>query len=375
MKTEQIQWTEGGKWSAKGSLGDKANLVFVFGERALINQHFCLSEIKSFYPKAHIMGCSTAGEIYGDRVADNSLSVAAIQLEKTSIKQASVKVSETKDSYDAGKKLAALFDGKDLTHLMVLSIGLGVNGSDLVQGLTEVLPKTTTLTGGMAGDQDRFQETLVVLDDSVSNDEIVAIGFYGNHLKVNSASLGGWDTFGSQKTVTRSAANVLYELDGKSALEMYKTLLGDQAKALPGSALLFPLSLQVANSDQGIVRTILSVDESEQSMTFAGDIPMDSKVRFMKANFDRLIEGAETAAQNTILKKQSPAFAVLISCVGRKLVLKSRVNEEVLGVRKVFGPNTLLTGFYSYGEISPFTPGAKCELHNQTMTITTFSED
>jgi hypothetical protein len=60
--------------------------------------------------------------------------------------------------------------------------------------------------------------------------------------------------------------------------------------------------------------------------------------------------------------------------VGRKLVLKQRIEEEVEAIRDVFGDGTVLTGFYSYGEISPFAPGEPCALHNQTMTITTFTE-
>jgi hypothetical protein len=71
---------------------------------------------------------------------------------------------------------------------------------------------------------------------------------------------------------------------------------------------------------------------------------------------------------------ETPDLAILISCVGRKLVLKQRVEEEVESVRNVLGARTVLSGFYSYGEIAPFLPSAKCELHNQTMTITTFAE-
>ena len=111
-------------------------------------------------------------------------------------------------------------------------------------------------------------------------------------------------------------------------------------------------------------------------MTFAGDIPQGTFARFMKANYDRLIDGAITAAKLSQISvcSSSPELALLISCVGRKLVLKQRVEEEVEGVRDVLGTNTILTGFYSYGELCPAVPGGKCELHNQTMTITTFSE-
>ncbi|RJQ51925.1 MAG: hypothetical protein C4530_19405, partial [Desulfobacteraceae bacterium] len=188
--------------------------------------------------------------------------------------------------------------------------------------------------------------------------------------------LGGWDPFGPERLVTRSKGNVLYELDGQSALELYKRYLGEHAKELPASGLLFPLNMRTAESDSGVVRTILAVDEADQSMTFAGDVPEGAHVRLMKANFDHLVDGAIGAAQTSYeaIGSRSPELAILISCVGRKFILKQRVEEEVEGVQEVLGADTVLTGFYSYGEICPSAPRANCELHNQTMTITTFAE-
>lgn len=124
------------------------------------------------------------------------------------------------------------------------------------------------------------------------------------------------------------------------------------------------------------MRTILGIDREQQSLTFAGDVPEGSYSRLMKANFDRLIDGAVGAAEtgHRAIGSAPAELVLLISCVGRKLVLKQRIEEEVEGAREVLGPDAVFAGFYSYGEISPFTPGAKCELHNQTMTITTFSE-
>jgi hypothetical protein len=195
-------------------------------------------------------------------------------------------------------------------------------------------------------------------------------------LKVGYGSLGGWDSFGPERVITRSKGNILYELDNKSALELYKTYLGEHAQGLPATGLLFPLSVRANQQDTGVVRTILAVNEEDQSMTFAGDMPQGAYARLMKANADRLIDGSMAAARTSYqaLTGSSPELAILISCVGRKLVLKQRIEEELEGVREVLGPLPALTGFYSYGEISPFIPDARCELHNQTMTITTFLE-
>jgi hypothetical protein len=241
----------------------------------------------------------------------------------------------------------------------------------------ENLHPHVTLTGGLAGDGDRFSSTCVVWDDIVKKDSVVALGFYGEHLKVGYGSLGGWDSFGPERLITRSRGNILYELDGHNALQLYKKYLGEHARELPASGLLFPLSIRVSADQPPVVRTILAIDERDQSLVFAGDVPEGVSSRLMKANFDRLIDGAVGAAETSQAPLgSSPAeLAILISCVGRKLVLKQRVEEEVEGVREVLGEKPVLTGFYSYGEISPFTPGAKCELHNQTMTITTFLEE
>ena len=183
---------------------------------------------------------------------------------------------------------------------------------------------------------------------------IAALGFYGERLKVGYGSLGGWDSFGAERLITRSKGNVLYELDGHSALELYKKYLGEN-NAGPAEALIFPLALRSGEEGFGLVRTVMSISEEDQSMTFAGDMPEGGYARLMKANFDRLVDGAEGAARASyeMLGSIEPELAVLISCVGRKLVLKQRIEEEVESVREVLGNNTVLTGFYSYGEICP----------------------
>jgi hypothetical protein len=356
-------------------LESTAQLVLLFGSPACLKQTAWQEDIAQAYPKAHRLGCSTAGEIYGTEVTDETLVATAIAFEHTRIQGASLRLNEVSDSYRAGERLAKSLPHESLVHVLVISDGQNANGSALVAGLTEHLPAGVTLTGGLAGDGDRFQETLVQWDAAPAPDVIAVLGLYGDRLKVGFGSLGGWDAFGPERVVTRSEGNILYELDGQPALALYKKYLGEHAKELPASGLLFPLSLKTDGSES-VVRTILGINEAQQSLTFAGDLPEGGHARLMKANFDRLIDGAVGAAQTSFeaLGKHSPELALLISCVGRKLVLKQRIEEEVEGVQDVLGRETVLAGFYSYGEISPFTPSAKCELHNQTMTITTLSE-
>jgi hypothetical protein len=377
MQIEQTRWNQMLGWSPalQGKLGAKAQLVLLFGSPGCLKQTAWQEDIRGAYPQAHYLGCSTAGEIFGTEVTDETLVATAVAFEHTRIHGTSLNLSVVSGSFQAGEQLAKSLPHESLIHVLVISDGQRVNGSELVAGLTQNLPQHVSLTGGLAGDGDRFRETFVLWDSEPQTNTVAVIGFYSDRLRVGFGSLGGWDAFGPERVVTRSEGNILYELDGQPALALYKKYLGEHSKDLPASGLLFPLSLRTGTGER-VVRTILGVDETEHSLTFAGDIPQGGHVRLMKANFDRLIDGAVGAAQTSYeaLGNTSPELALLISCVGRKLVLQQRIEEEVEGVRDILGQDTVLAGFYSYGEISPFNPTAKCELHNQTMTITTFAE-
>ena len=379
MRLEQFQWTQRDNW-VPGPPKDpdqKAQLVLAFGSTNVCKNTALMAQIRSFYPNAQIFGCSTAGEICGSQVTDDSLILTAVHFEKTRTRAVKADIMDMADSFTAGERLAEELAGDGLVHVLILSDGLRINGSDLVRGLVKGLPAGVSITGGLSADGDRFQETHVFWDGMPVRNQVVAVGLYGSDLKVGYGSFGGWDSFGPERLVTRSRGNVLYEFDGRSALALYKTYLGEHAKNLPASGLLFPLQIRMPGSSEGVVRTILSVSEEDQSLTFAGDIPEGALGRLMKANFDRLIDGAIDAAKKSraMLHSASPELALLISCVGRKLILRQRVEEEVEGVRDILGEKTVLTGFYSYGEISPTSGKGICELHNQTMTVTTMSED
>lgn len=354
---------------------DKAQLVLVFGDRDLLKKEEHFAEIKTFYPTANIVGCSTSGEILSDEVFTETIVTTAVEFEKTNVVVFSETVEKGHDSYVLGQKLAGKFNKEGLKHILIFSEGLDINGSQLTKGINDVIGETISVTGGLAGDYGAFKETVVLANNVGKSDVVVAVGLYGDSLKVGYGSRGGWSSFGVDRLVTKSNANVLYELDGKSALSIYKTYLGEHAAQLPASALLFPLSFKMG--DESIVRTILSINEEDGSMVFAGDIPQGEYVRLMSSSNDKLFSGAMSAAEMAMESLQNSAseLALLISCIGRKLVLKSRTDEEVEMVRDVLGPQAAILGFYSFGEICPTRPfDQKCELHNQTMTVTVLKE-
>ncbi len=379
MKIEQSIYSEAFGWVKKSenNLGQTAQLVLLFGNRELLCEQKPIDFVINAYPAAQIVGCSTSGEIIQEEVLNNNIVCTAICFENTRIEIAREYIHAMEDSFNVGEILAQRLYKENLVHMMVFSEGLNINGSELTKGLNSRLNDKISITGGLAGDQDDFSETVIVHNRAGEKNLVLAIGFYSEHLQVGYGSMGGWDSFGVDREVTKSKGNILYELDNLPALELYKRYLGSHAANLPASALLFPLSLKIKDSETAVVRTVLAVNESDGSMVFAGDIPQGEYVRLMKANSDRLIDGAHGAAEmsKTSLKDSSPDLAILISCVGRKLVLKQRVEEELEIIRESIGQNAAMTGFYSYGEICPVKPFEQhCELHNQTMTITLFKE-
>ncbi|WP_338839695.1 FIST signal transduction protein [Flavobacterium ginsenosidimutans] len=349
-------------------------LVLGFGSRDLLADEKIFAQLRNRFPSSELVLCSSAGEIYENEVLDNTISLTAIKFSSTQVKTCEVNIADFENSFEAGSSLIRKFSQNHLKLVLILSDGGKVNGSELANGMNSVKEERVLIAGGLAGDGARFEKTLVGLNKMPEQGKIIAIGFYGEKLLVSHGSLGGWESFGLERLVTKAEGNVLYEIDGRNVLDLYKIYLGKYAEELPGSALLFPLSIKIDGTDEPIVRTILSIDEKNQTMTFAGDVPTGSRVRFMKANFDRLIDAASEAALSCLeVNSFKPKLALLISCVGRKLILGSRIDEEVEAVAEIFG-NTAIAGFYSYGEISPLKPFGNCILHNQTMTVTCINE-
>ena len=361
------------------ALDSETSLLLLFGGSRLIDRPALIQQVLDACPRSHVMGCSTAGEIHGCEISDDSLVVAAARFDHTALRTAQATVQAPTDSYTAGRTIAEQLTHSSLRGVFVLSDGLNVNGSELVKGLNDTLGEAVVVTGGLAGDGTDFKRTWVIKDRMPIGGYVTAIGFYGDHVKLGHGSKGGWDKFGPERLVTKSKGNILYELDGRPALQLYKEYLGDRAAGLPATGLLFPLAIRSSNTDGKIlVRTILAVDEAAQSMTFAGDLPEGVLAQLMRANFDRLVQGASDAATLAVngrddTSSPSPTLSIAISCVGRRLVLGERTEEEIEAALDILPKGSSQVGFYSYGEISPYKSGA-CDLHNQTMTLTTITE-
>lgn len=386
MKLSTFQYNQGKGWSIDSfpKMDSEKTLIIALVSPNILKDLTPLQELSKHYPNSKMIGCTTAGEIYGDKITDESISVSIMQFEKTPINIVKTEVNESSESFNAGENIAKSLDKRDLKGIFVLSEGLNVNGTELVNGLNKTANKDVIVTGGLAGDGDKFKTTQVIYNWKVCPNSVVAAGFYGEAVHIAFSSQGGWENFGPERLVTRAKNNILYELDGQPALTLYKKYLGERAEGLPATGLLFPLAIRKNREDSShLVRTILGIDEAKQSLIFAGDVPNGYLAQLMKANFDRLVASAGKAAEDitkTIrgtkknLPATTPILSIAISCVGRRLLLGERTEEETEFVLESLPAQTQQIGFYSYGELSPFIQGT-CELHNQTMTLTTLYED
>lgn len=378
MQTEQLTWSATGGWHPGAGMRD-AQWVLYFGVREALAHDGWYDELRARYPHAHLLGCSSGGQIQESQISETGILAVVVRFAAARLRIASVSVEEPGRSRAHGASLGRQLFAEDLAGVFVLSDGLNVNGSELVRGLHSTLGSAVPVSGGLAGDGARFAETRVGADAVPRPLMIAAIGFYGRAVRFSCGSGGGWDSFGVARRVTRSNGNELFELDGKPALDLYERYLGEEADGLPGTALLYPLRIwDPERPSNDVVRTVLAVNRDAKSMIFAGDVPQGCKAQLMRGEFNRLAAGASEAARQALAGQPAGetcgSLALLVSCIGRRLLMGQRIEDEIRAVREVLPAEVPQVGFYSYGEIAPHSGSGACELHNQTMTVTVLSE-
>jgi len=378
MRIIQKQFISDGWHDIRADEGfSKPQLTIVFGAKEQLRNRDRYQEVRDMFPDGCTVFCTTAGEILNTKVYDDTICITAIEFGSSHVESYQVSIERAEDSTPLGKQLGEKLTKDGLKHVMIFMDGQIINADDIMRGIQSALPESVAVTGGLAGGGLIFTETFVGLNDFPEKNKVIVIGFYGENLAIGHGSVGGWDAFGVSRLVTKSSGNIVYELDHKPILDIYREYLGDQSKDLPVSGLFFPLNVKLPNSDSLVVRTMMGVNETDGSVRFAGNIPEGSYAQLMKANINRLIEGAQDAAKMglTLLPDHKAQLAIMINCFGRRLVFRQRTEEEVEEVSSIFGSDCFTTGFYSYGEITPDSAIAyKCQLQNQTMTITTLNE-
>ncbi len=376
MKIEELYF-DGDLWQSHGEnqvQASQATLVLVFGDRDAIENPERFEYLEKRYPHAHIVGASTAGSIQNGSLSKHPLVATVVALEKGSVEVVKVENLNNDNLQEKSSQLINKLPQEGLLHAFILMGGIGLNGSLLAKGVNGV-EKNLCVTGGLAGDGEAFNRTVVMCDGQAQEQQALAIGFYGESLHVSVGCETGWEEFGAERVVTKSDGNVVYEIDNKPALTLYEAYLGDFIKDLPTSGLRFPLNIRERQSDKEVVRVIMAINE-DKSLLFAGDVPEGSIVRLMKTNVNNLVDGAQMVSKLIRQRNDKTALALSVSCSGRRSVLKELVDEELEVMQDVLGEQVHVSGFYSYGELAPFSDNLyDCKLHNQTMTLTVIYED
>lgn len=376
MHIDPLTWNATRGWRPSADRNDDAGLVLYFGGNEALSSGSWFEDLRSLYPQAYLLGCSTGGQIGAGELGDQDIAAVAVRFDSTRLRLAAQIVEDPARSRDYGAALGRQLAGVDLVAVFVLSDGLNVSGSELVVGLVATLGSTVRISGGLAGDGSRFCHTRVGVNEFPQSRRIAALGLYGSAVRVSYGCGGGWENFGIPRKVTRSEGNVLFELDGKPALDLYERYLGDEAAGMPGTALFYPLKVwDPAHPDRDVVRAVLAVDRQARSVTLAGDVVQGSRAQLMRGEFNRLVEGAAEAARQALSPPMTgPRLALVVSCIARRMLMGQRTEDEIQAVADLLGVDTVRLGFYSYGEIAPHATSGACELHNQTMTVTLISE-
>jgi hypothetical protein len=369
MTTEQLRYKNG---AFSNESGIDANLVLAFGECEEFKSSAFFDALKARYPNAVIAGCSSSGNIMSGTISHDDIVITAVKSEKASFKLVSEALDDTDKSFDVASKLSSALDGDSLAHIIVISEGLAINGTEIARGFNESKAHVG-VSGGLAGDGIDFKETFVMANAPASSKTVAAIGIYGD-VKIKTGSFAGFDEFGAERKVTKSVGNIIYEIDGEPALDLYKRYLGEEAKELPMSGLYFPISVKEPKGENSVIRTLLAIDDEAKSLTFAGTVEEGSSLKLMKSNIDSLIKNAGFAAEKARDDGYSSGLCLAVSCVGRMIIMKQLVEEELDEVQNILGDKVAVTGFYSYGELAPFEGLKECSLHNQTMTLTVVYE-
>lgn len=376
MEIEQSKWCPTQEWvklySSKN--GHRSQLVYVFGNQDILQTKGRLEEIQEMYPSADIVVCSTSNEIYNGQVFNGSIVLSAIYFEYTKIQAVTINLRDVKDSFDMGTHISAMIEKDDLRHLMIFTDGNQIDPAHLLTGLHFNISSSIPITGGLAGNN--TNTTITGLNDVGEEGNIVGVAFYGEKINIGHACHGGWTPFGPERFITKSEDNILYELDHIPIYDFYSKYLEGIVEDMKEAAKIYPFGLATASGEDRLIRAFLRFDENKNAV-FAGDMPEGSKVRLLRTNINHLLDSAAIAAENSWkpFNMQDPEFALIVNCNARKLVLQDWLDEEIVAVKNHLGKRTKSIGFYSSGEFSPQYQDTKTELHNHTMTITTFSED
>jgi hypothetical protein len=361
----------------------KPNVLIVFASPKFNHQKL-LDGITSITKDTPMIGGTTGGEISTEAISDDSIVIMAIHSNKIKFATALGK-NISKNELNAGKQLATnllnQIPKKLAKTLIMVPDGLAGNGTEIIKGAQSILGEYFEIVGGSLGDKSDFKKTYQYYNGKVYENSVPGL-LLGGNIKTATGIRSGWESIGNKMKVTKSESNIVYELDNEPALDFYEKVLGPvRSKKLPGIALEYPFGMidekAMINGKEMYfqLRAPLSIDKNKKSITFAAAIPEGKYVTITTASRNSIIGGSASASKQAkeTFKGKKIDLMLIFDCIGRKLVLGKRTQEEITAVQNTLGKNIPMIGFFTYGEIGPIDKRVKelqsTRYHNQTTIV------
>jgi hypothetical protein len=365
-------------------LNGTTKILIVFGAMRF-NHRELLAGIASVAVDIPMIGGTTAGEISSAGFSTGSVVIMALSNDDLEF-VTGIGHNMSNDERACSVELVNDILGKTgfdpNASLLVFPNGMGGDGLKVLEGLQLSLGKDFEITGGYLGDDERFENTYQYYNGMVYKDAIVGLMVIKKSgYKTGIGVRSGFTSIGNSFFCTSSEGNIVKEFEHANALELYKDFLGEErAERLPAVCLEYPFGIidnNPSDSTESLfqLRCGLSVDHEKGTIALAASIPEGSEVTLTTASRGDIINGAREAAAQAkkSLGDATPMALIMFSCVGRKLVLGRRIQEEVDAVRECIGHDVPIIGFYTYGEIGPIDKTkpelSSVKFHNETVVL------
>gem|GEM_PF-4191279 len=329
--------------------GGDVDLVLFFGLRELIREEL-LSTLREGFPNAQLVGCSSAGELHDGHYRQNTVVVMAVSFEHSHCKTCHVPAAAFEAQASMGREIADRLAAPDLKGILFLGEGLESDVDPIVSTLSQCLAARglpQLIFGGKAGDNVRFEQTVVVGDGKIHTEGVVAVGLYGNCLQLKASTCNVWPRFEQGLEITSSDANLIHEFNGRPAAEVYAEILGGPDEIALKDAGYHPLILLDDNGVPRYARTVFGHDKETGALLCAGNV--SGTVQVGKLNQKSFLDGVHGVIHD--ITSIDPDFILWASCVGRRLALGSEVESEGDAIRKACPSSVPSIGCYCYGEI------------------------
>ncbi|MFZ0491330.1 MAG: FIST N-terminal domain-containing protein [Salegentibacter sp.] len=305
-----------------------------------------------------VLGATSCGEFINEQQTDGEIAMLLMEISKDLYSLEFEKIED--DQMELATQSLANKALQKFKNPALILCSTAINrkteffdGHKMVSTLKKSLGPEKVYYGGMAGDDWSMNGTFVFANENETDSGIAAIVLDGDKIQLNGMAINGYKPMGISRTVTRSKGNLLYEIDGKPAVEMYLKYLGkndqqDDLDVFKDVSVEYPFIVERDQNETVLVST-RDINEEENALVTDMDMPEGTNFWFAQPpGFDIVEEILEKAAMIKESQKTKADALLVFSCAGRPPLLGPMVTEENEGLARIW--NAPMAGFFTYGE-------------------------